>query len=504
MSVHRKFRPLVRRRLVSPSAAALLALAGLLGVGARQPAEAAAPRFAHVLLISVDGMHAIDLARFTADHPNSALAALERHGVDYSNAAAAVPNDSFPGLLAIVTGGTPAATGVYYDDSYDRTLSAPGSNCSAKGTEIVFDETIDIDPDKVDAGGGIDPKKLPLDPAKGCTPVYPHQFLRVNTIFEVVKAAGRRTAWADKHPAYDLVNGPSGKGVDDLYTPEIAADGADGERSKAEANDDLKVAALLNEIAGKDHAGKKTVGVPALFGMNFQAVSVTQKQSGNGYRDGQGNPGDGLAEALAHTDQSIAKLVAALKAHHLDGSTLVIISAKHGQIPIDPTKRLIVDKAIIPGLIDGVTKDLGAQVTQDAVALIWLSDQSQADKAVAALAAHQGPAAIDQILGPEQVALLFADPRRDSRAPDIIVIPTRGVIYTKPSASKIAEHGGFSRDETNVALLVSAPSLTPAQSRTPVTTAEIAPTIIRALGLDPQALKAVRQEHTASLPGLGY
>ena len=494
---------LARRRLAMASGAAMLAFAGLAGMAAQQPA-AAAQRYAHVLLISIDGMHAIDLARFTAAHPDSALAALEQHGVDYTNAAAAIPNDSFPGLLAIVTGGTPASTGVYYDDSYDRTLSAPGSNCSAKGTEVVFDESIDVDPDKVDAGGGIDPKKLPLDPAKGCKPVYPHQFLRVNTIFEVVKAAGRRTAWADKHPAYDLVNGPSGKGVDDLYTPEIAADGADGERAKAEANDDLKVAALLNEIAGQDHGGQKTVGVPALFGMNFQAVSVTQKEAGNGYRDGQGNPSDGLAEALAHTDQSIGKLVAALKAHHLDGSTLVIISAKHGQTPIDPTRRMIVDGKTIPGLLDGVSKDLGAQVTQDAVSLIWLSDQSQADKAVAALAAHQGPAAIDKILGPEQVALLFADPRRDSRAPDIIVIPSAGVIYTKPSASKIAEHGGFSRDETAVALLVSAPSLKPAQLRTPVTTAEIAPTVLLALGLNPQALLAVRQEHTTGLPGLGY
>jgi hypothetical protein len=481
--------------------AAALTLAGV-ATGAH-PATAA-PRFAHVLLISIDGMHAIDLARFAAAHPSSALAGLTQHGVVYGNAAAAVPNDSFPGLLAIVTGGTPAATGVYYDDSYDRALSAPGSNCSVKGTEVVFDETIDIDPDKVDAGGGIDPKKLPLDPAKGCTPVYPHQFLRVNTIFEAVKAAGGRTAWADKHPAYDLVNGPSGKGVDDLYTPEIAAGGADGERSKAEANDDLKVAALLNEIDGKSHDGSQSAAVPALFGMNFQAVSVTQKEGGNGYLDSQGNPGPGLADALAHTDQSIAKLVAELKQQHLDDQTLIIVSAKHGQTPIDPSKRLIVDKNIIPGLVDSVAKDLGAQVTQDAVSLIWLSDQSQTDKVVATLAAHQGPAAIDKILGPEQVALLFADPHHDDRAPDIIVIPNTGVIYTKPSATKIAEHGGFSRDETGVALLVSAPSLAPGQSRAPVTTSQIAPTVLSALGLDPLALAAVREEHTAVLPGLGF
>ena len=78
------------------------------------------------------------------------------------------------------------------------------------------------------------------------------------------------------------------------------------------------------------------------------------------------------------------------------------------------------------------------------------------------------------------------------------------MIYTKPSASKIAEHGGFSRDETAVLMLVSAQGLKPAQSRTPVTTTQIAPTILAALGLDPKALKAVREEHTPTLPGLGF
>jgi hypothetical protein len=156
----------------------------------------------HVLLISVDGLHEVDLARFIAAHPQSALAGLAAHGAHYRNAAAAMPSDSFPGLLAMITGGTPKSTGVYYDDSYDRSLSPPGSNCATKGTEIVYDESIDKNVDAPDGGGGINPAALPLDPANGCKPVYPHQFLRVNTAFEVVKAAGGRTAWADKHPSY--------------------------------------------------------------------------------------------------------------------------------------------------------------------------------------------------------------------------------------------------------------------------------------------------------------
>ena len=45
-----------------------------------------------------------------------------------------------------------------------------------------------------------------------CEPVYPHQFQRLNTIMEVIHEAGRRTAWSDKHPAYEIISGPSGQG----------------------------------------------------------------------------------------------------------------------------------------------------------------------------------------------------------------------------------------------------------------------------------------------------
>ena len=175
----------------------------------------------HVLLISIDGMHEIDLANYIAANPTSALAALAAHGTHYSMASSAKPSDSFPGLLSMLTGGSPKSTGVYYDDSYDRALSAPGSDCTVKGTEVVYDESIDKNPDAIDGGGGIDEAKLPRDGANGCKAVYPHEFLRTNTIFEVAKAAGMKTAWSDKHPAYEIVNGPSGKGVDDLFVPEI-------------------------------------------------------------------------------------------------------------------------------------------------------------------------------------------------------------------------------------------------------------------------------------------
>ena len=63
----------------------------------------------HVLLISVDGLHAVDLTNYVATHPDSTLAQLSKHGVTYTNNSTSIPSDSFPGLASLVTGGTPAA-----------------------------------------------------------------------------------------------------------------------------------------------------------------------------------------------------------------------------------------------------------------------------------------------------------------------------------------------------------------------------------------------------------
>jgi hypothetical protein len=454
----------------------------------------------HVLLLSIDGLHEQDLARYTKLHPNSALAHLTHLGTTYTNASTSKPSDSFPGLLSMVTGGSPRSTGVFYDDSYDRNLSAPGSNCSVKGTEVVYDESIDFNSNALDGGGGINPAALPLDGSNGCKPVYPHSFLRVNTIFEVARQAGLYTAWSDKHPAYDLVNGPSGKGVADLYTPEIAS--IPVTVPATEPYDDLKVQAILNEIAGKDHTGTKTEPVPAIFGMNFQAVSVAQKDPNGGYLDAAATPGPLLQGALDHTDQSVGKMLDALRTQGLFSNTAVILTAKHGQSPIDPSLHLIVNKNIIPNLVNSVQAGLLAQATEDDVALIWLNDQTKTNDVVAKLNANKAQAHIDTVLSGASLQQLFNDPTKDSRTPDIIVLPVHGVIYAALTATKIAEHGGFSEDDTHVSLFVSNPHLNKGSISTPVQTTQIAPTILQLLGLDPNKLQAVGIEHTQILPDL--
>jgi len=478
--------------------------------------------FAHVLLLSVDGLHASDLAGFVATHPTSALAQLSATGRTYTNASATKPSDSFPGMLAMVTGGTPRSTGVYYDDGYDRLLApstalpAPDPIC-VPGAHVVWKQNLDVLPFSFTTT--IDPLKLPLDPAAdGCIArVFPHRFPRVNNVFELVKAAGGRTAWSDKHPSYEFLNGPSGTGLDDLYAPEItAASGVATTNSFAltMAYDDMKVAAIVNEINGFDHTGTTVVGTPAVFGMNFQAVSVGQKLKAEqlltapllvgGYvknLDGTLTPSSGLQATLDHTDQSIGLMVDALRAQGLLGSTLIIISAKHGNSPMDPSTLVRVDPArvdpLTPGpdsiadVVQSVQPGLLAQLSADTGPLIWLRDASRTVDVVTALkAAGTSVTGIDPnapgqgVLWGADLAALYADPLTDSRVPDIILIPVAGTVYTT-SKTKIADHGGFGDDDVNVALLISSPSLaTPRTTITdPVETRQIACTILHALGM---------------------
>jgi len=457
----------------------------------------------HVLLLSIDGLHAVDLANFIRSQPNSTLAQVSSSGVTYTQAQTSKPANSFPGLLSMVTGGSPASTGVWYEGAYARSLSPPGSSCKTVGTEVVWSNSLDKNRKVLDAGGGIDPGKLPLDPSKGCAPVYPHDFLRVNTIFEVVHSAGMRTAWIDKHPSYEMVNGPSGKGVDDLFTPEIGS--ATRDIKSQEAYDDVKVEAILNEINGQDHAGNGSVGVPALFGMTFQAFRFAQVIPTGGYTDASGTPSAPLLDVLERTDQSIGRIVKSLKAKILFDSTLIIITSKHGQAPINRAKHRIIDETIIPKLVDGLQGGLLALAYADGnITSIWLTDQRQTDKVVEMLSqpANEAAAGIQKILWGESLKLMTDDALQDNRIPDIVIIPNVGDIYASTDDPSIAGHGGFSEEDTHVALLVVNPGLETKKIKRPVETAQIAPTILRALGIDPQALEAIRIEKTPVLPGL--
>ena len=259
----------------------------------RGQARAAAPSISHVLLLSVDGMHAVDFANCSTGLsgvnggnpycPN--LAALT--GVNYVASSTSKPSDSFPGLMSIVSGGSPKSMGVYYDVALDRSLNPPGADlgqCQREqrqpkgthgypglkvpvhmflpiygnpggscfpgakppGTTTEYDEGISFNKNLLNGGaptgdGGVaslQPLFLVRD--KSCNAVYPWNFVRVNTIFGVIHGNGGYTAWSDKHPSYSSVGGPTGTNVDtnvdDYYAPEINSNSQDYPSS------DIKVA----------------------------------------------------------------------------------------------------------------------------------------------------------------------------------------------------------------------------------------------------------------------
>ena len=144
---------------VLPTLFAAAALSCLATVAAAQSGN-----IKHVLLISVDGLHALDVSNYVAKNPQSALAELSSHGITFTNARTPANSDSFPGLLALVTGGSPVSHGVFYDVSYDRTIYDPTNvTCSGPaGNMMVFDESIDLYNAMIVSQNVIDPAKLPV------------------------------------------------------------------------------------------------------------------------------------------------------------------------------------------------------------------------------------------------------------------------------------------------------------------------------------------------------
>jgi arylsulfatase A-like enzyme len=182
--------------------------------------------YQHVLLLSVDGLHAADVSDPSLAPDLTNILNVQNSGVTYTNASTTSPSDSFPGTLSYLTGAHPGTTGVFYDDSYSRTLLAPGSTSAATpGTEVALFENLDKNSNLLSGGGNFDassinPNNLPIDPTTNQV-VYPNQFLQVNTIFDVAHQAGLYTAFSDKHPAYQIADGNNPQAINDFYGPEI-------------------------------------------------------------------------------------------------------------------------------------------------------------------------------------------------------------------------------------------------------------------------------------------
>jgi hypothetical protein len=530
-------------------------------------------RVHHVLLISVDGLHQSDLAWYVQTHPQSAMAWLTAQGVDFNNASTPFPSDSFPGMVAQATGGNPATTGIYYDDTWNHALFPAGTtHCvgPAPGAEVTYFEALDLNLGALDAGQGIvspapsvdpwanilqltsnpvsliDPTMLPVDP-ETCKVIYPGQYLKVNTIFEVAHRHGLLTAWSDKHPAYQILAGPSGMGMDDFFTPEInssASTNAPTDPNQADWTknnlstqqyDNYKVQAVLNWINGHRHDGTGDPGTPAIFGMNFQSVSTGQKlptsmtegdltgNAAGGYLPDGATPGPVLSNALNFVDQSLNSMLQALQHRGLLAQTAIIVSAKHGQSPMNPAAlNRLNDGKIIDALNAAWNNDhqggdtnaipLVAFGVDDDGMILWLNDRSltatdyagqfllnYTNSAVSVDGKPVTSAGLTQVYTGAAAAQLIGVPHTDPRVPDVIGLAQYGVVYTGKKG-KIAEHGGNHLEDRNVPILLRYPgALGGTASTKPVETTQIAPTILKLLGLNPAELQAVQTEGTQPL-----
>jgi hypothetical protein len=588
-----------RRAAIGLTGVGTVAMCALSSLPANaSPAPNSAHAGKHVLLISVDGMHQSDLDWYIEHHPRSTLAKLTRTGSEYTNAATSNPSDSDPGGTALMTGGNPKTTGIYYDVEYSHTTDEPGAACTpgqpATGGDVIYDSPDDklanvndfINPangtfPSFDENGSIFVNGVDTDPAAimnlkndassfnvatfpvnpvTCANIMPWDYLGDNTIFQVIHNAGLRTAWSDKHAVYMSFNGPgsNGQSIDDYFGPEIDSQAVepngvpypqDNDWAHIDAAtkqyDGYKVQAILNEIDGLDHSGKAKVATPAIFGMNFQAVSVAEKipstpttligpdKNGNyttsapqagGYQfvNGKLVPGPVLASALDYTDAQLARMVAEIHQDGLSTSTTIIITAKHGQSPQNPNELVTIQDGPIISAINAAwarthpnnTKLIVAG-TDDDVWQSYLSDNSQAaDNFVKTYLWNHTAQGLDVDLNPVTVqhsgltqiwagadaAHFFGVSVDNGHYPDVFGKVQEGVVYSGPT--KLAEHGGMNIGDQHVLMVVNGPNIRAQVHRAAVETTQVAPTILSLLGLNPAKLTAVRTEGTKVLPGL--
>jgi arylsulfatase A-like enzyme len=270
-----------------------------------------------------------------------------------------------------------------------------------------------------------------------------------------------------------------------------------------------------------------TPGVPTVFGMNFQTVSTAEKlpTSGGlagGYLPGTHIPGPLLSNALDYINAKLAAMDSELQAQHLADSTAIIVSAKHGQSPQDPNDLTRIDDGPIIDAINAAWKsahpgagDLIVGGTDDDAWQSYLSDRSQqaADFVKTYLLTHPATgntadgsprtlpsSGLAKVFAGAAAARYFHVSLSDPRHPDVWGIVQHGVVYTG-GHGKIAEHGGADPEDRHVPLIVYAPTaVRPEVVGDRVETTQIAPTILRLLGFDPDSLQAVRIEGTEVLP----
>ena len=452
------------------------------------------------------------------------------------------------------TPGRPATGGNVIYDSPDDALPAVDDFIDpANGTFPSFDENGSIYPHGVDKNpaaimrlrndaSSLNSATFPVDPAT-CKTIPPWDYLGDNTIFQVIHNAGLRTAWSDKHAVYLSFNGPGsqGKSIDDFFGPEIDSQAVEPNGVPYPQDDDwahidaatkqydgYKVRAVLNEIAGRDHSGRTKVGTPAIFGMNFQTVSVAQKIPSTPTTligpDAHGNyttsapqpgatggstagwfPARSLSSALDYVDAQLGRMMSRTAQGRPGPSTTIIVTAKHGQSPRDPQQARHGagrpdrrrDQRRLGQDPPGQHEPHRGRHRRRPVAVLPVGQLAGRVRFRQALPVepqrtglrHQRPPGHRPALRPHAdlgrrgggEVLRRRRPRRPY--PDVFGKVQVGVVYAKPT--KLAEHGGMNRADRHVLMVVDGPGI-PARVRTAgVETTQVAPTVLTCSGSTP-------------------
>jgi predicted AlkP superfamily pyrophosphatase or phosphodiesterase len=417
------------------SLAAAALIAGVSAASAQVEYKPAQGTPKHAVIIFIDGFRADLLDPELAPH----IAALGRAGTRFANAEVGFPSDSMPGILGPLTGASPKATGIPYDEYYDRHYKLA----------IEITETVTVPPG-----------------------LKPHDLLKVPTLFEAAKAKGLKTAFISKHIGYEILQGPSGQGIDRLELPEMVA-------WKGPFRDyDAKNFEMLTGMVAKD--GADIAGIYAI------AANYAMKEHGVVAAETRAAVGD--------IDAQVGKVVDAVAAAGRYDDTVFVVLGDHGDTDTPNAVASKGEGSVIAFLAEKGIK--AAKITADDVMLAWLADSSQAQQAVGLLDTTEAKErfGIDRVLGPD--ALKAMGDFADDQMPDFVLMVKPGVVYTKLPSNKKAEHGGGSDSDRRVAFVIEGPGVkSGAVVDTKVNVFSTAPTLAKLLGLSlPSATSPVLTE----------
>lgn len=256
--------------------------------------------------------------------------------------------------------------------------------------------------------------------------------------------------------------------------------------------------AILKWIDGRDCSGH-AAAVPEIFGATLTAFDAAEREGASAYQSYDGRPSAPVNEGLAATDSQILRILAALKKEHLYDTTWIVVTSAFGDGAISPRRSKPMDASSLAAAADAVESGVVVHVAAEGTAMLWLRDGTKTDKVVAALGKRADALGIATIATGAELALTMNASAEDPRMPDVVIEPRESIRYTVRGSHL---DGGDREDMTHVPLLVSGVQFTGRVDKTWVPVTQIAPLLMRALGLDKFDLDALHHEHTPALPGI--